>query len=147
MSYREFLPIPPPETATDPIASPADLHQRWRALMGTLGFGERLLWFAFIGPDRRLIKVASHVPVAASPEPALVENVMTALKVLVANVGEGSTVALLLSRPGVGDVTDADRQWATALEDAANRFGVPIEPIFRANDEAIVLVSRRANAA
>jgi hypothetical protein len=147
MSYHEFLPIPPAETATDPIASPADLRQRWRALMGTLGFGERLLWFAFIGPDRRLIKVASHVPVAASPGPALVENVMTALRVLVANVGEGSTVALLLSRSGVGGITDADRLWATALEDAANRFGVPIEPIFRANDEAIVLVSRRAKAA
>ena len=30
--------------------SAADLRQRWRALMGPLGFGERLLWFGFMGP-------------------------------------------------------------------------------------------------
>lgn len=49
MSHHELLPIPPVETATDPVYSAADLCQRWRALMGPLGFGERLLWFGFVG--------------------------------------------------------------------------------------------------
>ena len=31
--------IPPIDSATDPIHSPTDLGQRWRALMGPLGFG------------------------------------------------------------------------------------------------------------
>jgi hypothetical protein len=45
---KEFLPIPPIESATDPIGFAADLRQRWRALMGEFGFGERLLWLAFV---------------------------------------------------------------------------------------------------
>jgi hypothetical protein len=147
MSQHEFLPIPSAETATDPIASPADLRQRWRALMGPLGFGERRLWFAFVGPDRRLTKVLSHLTIGASPAPALVENLMAGLSVLVAEAGAGSTVAFLVSRPGVGGISNADRHWWAALTEAADQFGVPIEPIFRANDEAIVLVGRRAQAA
>ena len=45
MSHFELLPIPPMDTATNPVYSAADLRKRWRALMGPLGFGERLLWF------------------------------------------------------------------------------------------------------
>jgi len=51
MSHHDLLPIPPIETASDPVYSAADLRQRWRALMGPLGFEERLLWFGLIGPD------------------------------------------------------------------------------------------------
>src|SRR2546423_14705767 len=43
---------PPMETATDPIHSAADMGQRWRALMGQLGFRERLVVIGFVGPDR-----------------------------------------------------------------------------------------------
>lgn len=147
MPKSEFLPIPPAETATDPIHSPEDLRQRWRALMGPLGFGERLLRFGFVGPDRRLLKVLSDMPIGLNPASTPLENLMTALSVLVADVGEGSTVALLLTRPGVGGISNADRRWSAALVNAAERFDVPIEPIFRANDDAIVLVGRKAKAA
>jgi hypothetical protein len=47
---------------------------------------------------------------------------------------------LLLTGPGVGPISDADRQWSTLLTEMAADFGVPLEPIFRANDEAVVLV-------
>ena len=138
MTHCELLPIPPIESATDPIHSPADMRQRWRALMGPLGFGERLLRFSFVGPDRRMVKVLGDVPIKLSPEPELVRNLMVALGELVAQVGEGSTVALLLTRPGVGPVSNADQQWSTLLTRFAAEFGVPLEPIFRANDEALV---------
>ncbi|MBJ7338457.1 hypothetical protein [Mycolicibacterium sp.] len=134
----ELLPIPPVDTATDPIASGADLRQRWRALMGPLGFGERLLRFAFVGPDRCMMKVLSEMPIGANPPPGDVDQLMSALRELVSDLGAGTTVALLLTRPGVGGISGADRRWAAALTDAAQRFDVPIEPIFRANDEAIV---------
>jgi hypothetical protein len=62
MSHREVLPIPPIETATDPVHSAADMRQRWRALMGPLGFGEKLLWVGFVGPDRRMVKALSQIP-------------------------------------------------------------------------------------
>jgi hypothetical protein len=106
--------------------------------MGPLGFGERLLRFSFVGPDRRMVKVLGDVPIRLSPEPELVRSLMVALSGLVHQVGEGSTVALLLTRPGVGPVSNADRQWSTSLTRTAAEFEVPLEPIFRANDEALV---------
>jgi hypothetical protein len=35
-------------------------------------------------------------------------------------------------------VSAGDRRWAAVLTDAAARAGVPLEPIFRANDAAIL---------
>jgi hypothetical protein len=140
MSHCELLPIPPIETATDPAHSAADLRQRWRALMGPLGFGERLLRFAFMGPDRCLVKFLGEVEIGPRPKRGAVENLMPALHTLLQDMPESTTVALLLTRPGPGPVSRLDRQWATLLTDAASEFAVPLEPIFRANDEALVQV-------
>ena len=59
----------------------------------------------------------------------------------------GSSVAFLLTRPGRGELSQTDREWAVALTVTASRFDVPIEPIFRANDEAVLLVEANAKAA
>ncbi|OPX11192.1 hypothetical protein [Mycobacterium sp. AT1] len=138
MTIYEFLPTPPVETATDPIGSPADLRQRWRALVEPLGFGERLLRFVFVGPDRRIIKALSEVPVAKRASPGLVRDLMTALHGIVAE--DQLAVAFLLTRPGRGGPTADDKQWSTLLTRAAAEFGVPIEPVFMANDERLVAV-------
>jgi hypothetical protein len=53
---------------------------------------------------------------------------------------DGTTIALLLTRPGRGGISDADREWSTLLAETAAQFDVPLEPIFRANDEALVQV-------
>lgn len=140
MTTQEFLPIPPADTATDPIHSTADLQQRWRALVGPLGFGERLLQFVFVGPDRRMIKVLSEVPVTASPDRGLMADLMAALREILAKADDGTTVALLMTRPGVGAISAADRQWSVVLTGTAAEFGVPIEPVCRANDEHLVVV-------
>jgi hypothetical protein len=144
---HDFLPIPPIESATNPVHSPADLRQRWRALLGELGFGERLLWVGFVGPDRRLYKSMSHVPIGYRPKPGIVEFVMSRLPLVLAGLEPGCTVALLLSGPGGGPITDADRQWASALSDAAKRFDVPLEPMFRANDDVVLPVEPERKAA
>lgn len=141
-----LLPIPPIETANDPIRSPADLQQRWRALLQELGFGERLLRFAFIGPDRCFIKVLSDVEIGLHPDPSLIDHLMWSLGELVGHMGDGHTVALLLTRPGRGGPSDNDLRWCEALTAAAHRLDVPIEPFFRANDEAVVPVAPRAAA-
>ena len=83
--------------------------------MGPLGFDERLLRFSFVGADRRLVKLLSDVPIGRSPTPAMVNDLMSALEVLVNDVAEGGTVAFLLTRPGLGSVSRWDRQWADAL--------------------------------
>jgi hypothetical protein len=65
---------------------------------------------------------------------------MAALLEVLDGLKDGTSVALLLTRPGKGPISDADRQWSTLLTEVATEFGVPIEPVFRANDESIVLV-------
>jgi hypothetical protein len=138
---------PPIETATDPIHSAADMGQRWRALMGPLGFGERLLWIGFVGPDRCMIKALSQVPLASGATRSLVESVMSGVRDMLTDFQEGTTVALLLTRPGPGPISNMDRQWSRMLTAVADEFGVPIEPIFRANDESLVLVEPAVGAA
>jgi hypothetical protein len=140
MSHQELLPIPPIESATDPVYSASDLRQRWRALMGPLGFGETLLWFGFIGPDRRLTKMLSQVPIGPRPQGRILRNLMSALRTLLDDAASGTTVALLLTGPGRGPVSSTDRVWAKSLTAIADRFAVPLEPIFRANDESLVQI-------
>lgn len=130
--------IPHIDTATDPISCPDDLHQRWRALMGPLGFGGRLLWFCYVGADRRLHKAVSQVPIGRSPHRDLIAEVMVGLSVALENFEPGTTVAALLSRPGSDPVSADDRRWAGMLADAARAVGIPMEPMFRANDARIV---------
>ena len=139
-------PIPHIETATDPVQSPADLAQRWRALMGPLGFGQRLIWSGFLGPDRRLIKMLDQMAVGPVPHPDVVDPLLAGLGDVLSELGSGFSVALLLSRPGRGPVSEADRRWAEALTRSARRFGVPLEPIFRANDTAVLEVTPTAAA-
>jgi hypothetical protein len=147
MSRRELLPIPPIDTATDPVQSAADLRQRWRALMGPLGFGQRLLWICFVGPDRCMIKAFSQVPLGSGANAVLAESVVSGLQDVLPDFPEGTTVALLLTRPGTGPISQLDRQWSTLLTDLAAEFGVALEPIFRANDEALVQVEPTLEAA
>jgi len=140
MNDSELLPIPPMDTATDPVYSASDLRQRWRALMGPLGFGEKLLWFGFLGPDRRLMKALSQVAVGPRPQARILKNLMSALRTLLDGMAPGTTVALLLTGPGHGPVSPADRLWSKSLTEMAERFAVPVEPIFRANDESLLQV-------
>jgi hypothetical protein len=132
-----LLPIPPIQTAADPAYSPEDLRQRWRALLGPLGFEQRQLWFGLIGPDRRLTQKLSRVPIRTRPRGRVVWNLMSALRTLLDDREPGTTVTLLLSGPGRGPVSSIDLVWSKSLTDMAERFAIPLEPIFRANDESI----------
>jgi hypothetical protein len=87
-----------------------------------------------------MIKVLSEVPVTATPDPGLIADLMAALREIVAKAEVGTTVALLMTRPGVGAISAADRQWSAVLARTAAEFGVPIEPVCRANDEHLVVV-------
>src|SRR5262245_11496991 len=106
--------IPPIETATDPVHSAADLGQRWRALMGPLRFGERLLWYGFVGPDRRLVKMLDQMAVGPVPHPDMVDPLLSTLGDVVGELGSAFTVALLLTRPGrvryQGPIADGPRR-------------------------------------
>ena len=140
MSHSELLPIPPIQTACDPVYSTQDLRERWRALMGPLGFGTRLLWFGLIGPDRCFTKKLSRIPIRPRPRGPIVWNLMSSLRTLLDDLDAGTTVALLLSGPGRGPVSTIELVWCKSLTDMAERFAVPLEPMFRANDETVALL-------
>ena len=63
---------------------------------------------------------------------------MSGVRDVLTDFRSGTTVALLLTRPGRGVISEADRMWSKLLTEAAARFDVPLEPIFRANNEALV---------
>jgi hypothetical protein len=114
--------------------------------MGPLGFGERLLWIGFVGFDRCMVKALSQVPLGPRPRRQSVETVLSQLPDVLGGFRDGTTVALLLTRPGRGPISDADRMWATILTEVATEQGVPIEPIFRANDASLVHVEPELKA-
>jgi hypothetical protein len=68
---------------------------------------------------------------------------MSALRTLLDDLEPKTTVALLLTGPGRGPVSSADRMWSKTITEMAERFVVPLEPIFRANDESIVQLSQK----
>lgn len=140
MTESEVLPIPPIQTACDPVHSTQDLRDRWRALMGPLGFGTRLVWFGLIGPDRCFAKKLGQLEIHARPRGRIVWNLMSSLRTLLDDLEPGTTVALLLSGPGRGPVSTIELVWSASLTEMAERFAVPLEPIFRANDESVALV-------
>jgi hypothetical protein len=140
MTHTELLPIPAIETATDPVHSPADLRQRWRALMGPLGFGQRLLWVGFMGRDRRLYKTMTQIPMPPFPRRDYVDDVVVRLYWILYEFEPDTTAALLMTRPGRGGVSELDQQWAALLTEVAAERDVPLETIFRANDECVVQV-------
>ena len=137
---NNLLPIPPIETATDPIQSPADMRERWRALMGPLGFGERLLWVGFVGPDRRMQKVLTQMPIGRWPNRAVVEKLFSGPAVLLTESAHTSSLALLLTRPGFDHVSTEDRRWSEVLNDTAREMGLGLEPLFRANENGLVRI-------
>jgi hypothetical protein len=143
MTQPELLPIPPIETACDPVYSAEDLRERWRALMGPLGFEERQLWFGLIGPDRRFTQKLSRVPIGMRARGRILWNLMSSLRTLLDDLESKTTVALLLSGPGRGPISSIDLTWSKSLTDMAKRFAVPLEPIFRANDESVEQVQLR----
>lgn len=133
---------PPIETATDPVHSPDDLRQRWLALMSPLGFGDRTLWMAFLTSDRRMHKVLTPLPARTRRDREHVPAVLAELPAALEDwLGEGATVAFLLTRPGRDGISDDDRDWAALVSDAAAAHRVPLEAFFRANDVALIRVS------
>lgn len=132
--------IPPlrPADQMPPILNDRDLHERWRALMGELGFDDRTLWVTFIEPDGTMVPhIVQVVDLPAYPTgdnlDALVEMCVRALD----GIGSEAGFATLLSRPGTSILTDSDRAWAVGTAAAARERGVRTYPMHLATDQAV----------
>lgn len=92
------------------------------------------------GPDRRLVKAVHQVVLNAVPRARICKNIMLAMHSALDDMAPGTAVAMLLTGPGRGPASPAVRLWAKSLTEAAERFAVPLEPIFSANDECLLHV-------
>ena len=127
---------------TDPyrplIHTQADLQEVWRHLIRPLGFSRRSVWLLLIGGDDRPTPLVTEV----RDLPEIVEGEATdGLAEMLSgllDVEPSGRWALLLSRPGAGGSSEADRAWAAALYDACRRHGVPHEVVHLATDETIL---------
>lgn len=132
--------IPHIDTALEPFAGADELRQRWRALMGPLGFSESLLWFSVIDADNRFGPPLHQVELPDLPDDVLSDLLMSNLGRTLGEIRELS-VAILLTRPGRDGVTADDMTWAQMLTRDARRHGVRLHPIHRANDSELVALT------
>jgi hypothetical protein len=109
-----MTPLPPGSV----VRTHAALLAMWRGMMGRREFSVASVWLVFLDDEYRVQPVI--VPVDGLPaEPD--EGFTSSLAAIVAGLVTGgavSSVAMLLSRPGPGRMTDADRRWAVALRAA-----------------------------
>ena len=126
-------PIPHVDTVDDPFHSTDDLRERWRALLGPLGFSESLLWVKPVFDDITLSRFTLQIEQDMAPSPTLADLLMLRLSDLMDHDDEIVGWALLLTRPGDDNLSSWDQGWTRALTLAAASLDVPIEPVFRAN--------------
>lgn len=124
------------------ITSQRDLHRMWELLMQPLGFRSTSIWVTFVGADDRPTRFLLEIAESETlPEPHQVANLYSVLAEICAEEGEGTSVALLVSRPGRDAVNAFDRDLATRLTAGARRSGVPCHPIHVANDVGVWAVT------
>ncbi len=108
---------------------------------GPLGFGERLLWIGIVGPDRRMIKTLTQMPIGrAPPDRAVLSELLAGMMMIARESAPGSTLAMLLTRPGGSDgISAEDRRWSEVIAHIAREQNVSLEALFfRANDRSLL---------
>lgn len=138
-------PIPDIDTFTDPFSTTEELRQRWRAMMGPLGFAEYRLWVGFAS-DGALIKQITYLVLEGPPDPCVCDVFVSRLASAMDEAPD-LKVAFMLSRPGSGGISPHDIGWARLLADSARFIGLPLLPIHRANDEDLVTLPVHVDAA
>lgn len=135
--------IPPLRRAEDRllILTQADLWRHWRALLGPLGFSERLLWVTFIDADAGATPVLQQISeLPPVPDTPLLNSLIHTLGEVCDELGGGSA-AMLLSRPGRTGITAVERVWGQRLTATATESGVRLWPLHLANDGELVALT------
>ena len=90
--------------------------------------------------SRPCLKLRCHL----LPGRDYVEDVLVRLHWILYEFEPGTIPALLMTRPGAGEISELDQHWTTLLTEVAAQHDVPLEPIFRVNDESLVQVEAAA---
>lgn len=135
------IPALRPFDQMDSIRDAHDLLAYWRALMGELGFSERVLWLLFVRRDGTAMPHLTQVAELPEYPDSDLSGLMTVCEEVSATIGEGTCVAMLLSRPGSGGLDASDRAWGARIVEAASRHRVGLHPLHVANDQQIRVVA------
>ncbi len=134
--------IPSPSASQMPIRTQHHLYQYWRRLLGEPGFGERLLWCSFLDSGCLPTPVLSQISdLPTYPDDLFLRNLMSVVGTVLSEEVPGGSVALLLSRPGPGYITDSDRAWGRGLMESADRAKLPIRPLHLATNDELRLLT------
>lgn len=123
-----------------PVRTPHDLYQRWRDLMGPLGFGGSSLWLGFLDEDGLMNTGLTQIEdIPTRVDPAMCKPLLEMCRHILGAQVDGRSVALLLTRPGSNPMNEDDRSWARGLTAAAEELEVSMRPVHFANDEELLV--------
>jgi hypothetical protein len=122
------------------VRSQADLERTWRILMEPLGFSGHSLWLMFIDADDHPLPQITEI--AEMPERIDAAGLAGFSDFLEHLRREYAVdrVAALLTRPGAGGLTAADRESARHVHDACRRSGMATEVVHVATDTVLAPV-------
>lgn len=121
------------------LTSQAAVESMWRGLMQPLGWRGRSLWFVLVAPDDRALPHVYEIgEVPETIDPGGHAAAAELWHDLLAEILPGGRIALLLTRPGSGGPSLADRELADGTYAACRRGNVPLEVIHLATDHDIV---------
>ena len=124
------------------ISTQRDLHRLWELLMQPLGFRSTSVWVTLIGADDRPVRFLIEIAESELlPEADQVRSLFEALQQIIAEEGEGLSVAFLITRPGRDGISRFDRELTGLLTNGARAAGVGCHPVHVANDVAIRAVA------
>lgn len=130
--------LPPDEMP--PVTTADDLHRTWRALMGELGFSAPAIWLLIVSGDGRAVHLVQMAEVHEAPSVDQAETLADMCADLLSEC-PGSSVEVLLTRPGGPNLSRWDRLTAERLRGEFTSRGLTRFPLHRANDVRLAQIT------
>lgn len=130
-----------PPRNTDPLRSADDLTRVWTELIIAPSFLDRSLWLLFIDDENRPagpLMTIEDLP--DGPYDVPLTDLVGICRDILDGPGGGGSVALLITRSGVGPWHIGDRAWARFLVNAAHDIGGTVWPVYRAHTDVLEAV-------
>lgn len=111
----------PDHDMSAPLLTDADVLDRVGSCIDQQSRDARSLWLMFVDHDS--IQLPVLVPIEGVPEhpdPADARAICKVISQVLRDAVPGGSTVIALARPGTGRLGESDRQWASALREAAD---------------------------